>query len=352
MPVAKGLYNNHNYSLILVLLYIDSRKQKDGEKGYKYTFQYNAPDISYNTGVGLKAVNTHLRMLERRGALTLITDSAGDPNRTRKGALKYTVVKNVYEEQWGPNSRGANVLNEGQSEPTDRPENIRQEGLSEPCNASQSNQAAGHPEPSSTPSSTLPAGQSAPYLDAGQSLPGSGCRAVSALQDDPTRASSALQVGHSGRAPDALRPGHSEPTNDNERIREEKSCAKREDCSAPASASPPLNAPASATASPAQKGSERTSDKKVSISAGGKDVAPSKSSAAKSSSSASPPSEPDPIDPHYGIPVSYVRRYEAHADILNSYLEDNPELAKRISNGSDAEAGQLIIQLLDSLKLQ
>ena len=33
MPIAKGLYNNHNYSLIMVLLYIDSRKQKDDDKG-------------------------------------------------------------------------------------------------------------------------------------------------------------------------------------------------------------------------------------------------------------------------------------------------------------------------------
>ena len=47
MPIAKGLYTNGNYSLIMILAYLDSRKQKQGDSGYQYPYEYNAPDIHY-----------------------------------------------------------------------------------------------------------------------------------------------------------------------------------------------------------------------------------------------------------------------------------------------------------------
>jgi hypothetical protein len=66
---------------------------------------------------------------------------------------------------------------------------------------------------------------------------------------------------------------------------------------------------------------------------------------------AAPRPAADPVDPHYGIPVSYVRRYEANTDALNKYLEQHPEVARQIDTASDAEAGRLIVHLLDGLKL-
>jgi hypothetical protein len=65
----------------------------------------------------------------------------------------------------------------------------------------------------------------------------------------------------------------------------------------------------------------------------------------------SPSSNSDPIDPVYGIPVSYVRRYEKHVEALNRYLKDNQEVADRIAKGTDAEAGKIIMNLLDATQL-
>jgi hypothetical protein len=284
----------------MVLAYLDSRKQKQGEAGYQYPYEYNAPDIHYNTGVGLKVVNKHLRMLKLRGALELIMDTDDKPSRTRMGALKYRVVKGAYEREWGPGSRGANVLNEGHS---------------------------------------------APSVNAGQSEPGVESRAISAHREGHSAPCVEPEAGLSRTAVEALRSGHSAPTNDNERIREEKSCKKREDGSGSTSSSPPLNAPASASAPPAQKPGERVSKEERLRSSEG-----SHSGSGKSSAPSAAPN-PDPIDPVYGIPVSYVRRYEKHVDALNSFLKDNEQVRQRIERGSDAEAGKIIIQLLDTLQL-
>jgi hypothetical protein len=187
MSIAKGLYANGNYSLIMVLLYIDSRKQKaeEKERGYEYPYEYNAPDIHYNTGVGLKAVNKHLQLLEKRGALKLIKDDEGNAARTSKGAKKYKVVKSVYEQDWGPTSRGAAVVKAGQSEP---------------CPDATSAEAAG---------------RSVPSANAGQPQPGGECQAAGAVREcsasDSSRASSAQQVGYSEPSANAPRPGIQSP---------------------------------------------------------------------------------------------------------------------------------------------
>ena len=315
MPIAKGLYTNGNYSLIMILAYLDSRKQKQGEGGYQYPYEYNAPDIHYNTGVGLKVVNKHLRMLKLRGALELIKDTNDRQIRTKMGALKYRVVKAVYEQEWGPNSRGANVLNEGQS------------------------------EPSANSSGTEQAGHSGPSLNAGQSEPGAEGLAISAHREGHSQPSVEAVVGLPGPSVNALISGHSAPTNDNERIREEKICEKRENSSGSASALPPPKATAAAAATPALKAGEKVSKEQGVRSSQRKDSGSTKSSASASVTNA------DPLDPVYGISVSYVRRYETHADALNWYLKDHQQVGEQIAKGSDAEAGQVIIQLLDTLKL-
>jgi hypothetical protein len=173
ISLAKGLYTNGNYSLIMVLPYLDSRKQKQGEGGYQYAYEYNAPDIHYNTGVGLKMVNKHLRMLRLRGPLELIKDTDDTPLRTKQGALQYRVVKGVYEREWGPNSRGANVLNEGLTETTAENTSLLNKG---------------HPEPSVNDPGTEQAGHSGPSVNAGQSEPGAESRAISALRGGSGRA--------------------------------------------------------------------------------------------------------------------------------------------------------------------
>jgi hypothetical protein len=369
MPIAKGLYTNGNYSLIMILAYLDSRKQKQEDGGYQYPYEYNAPDIHYNTGVGLKVVNNHLRMLKLRGALELIKDTNDRPIRTKMGALKYRVVKTVYEREWGPNSRRANVLNAGQSEPSAK-------------NTSLLN--GGHPEPSVTGAGTAQAGHSGPSVNAGQSEPGAESRAINAHREGHPEPSVGATVGLPGPSVKAPISGHSAPTNDNERIREEKICEKREDSSGSASALPPPKATAAAAATPALK--TRAEDLKRSkgsklIECQGRKVCQSRDlivsvptpsaslssgrqlSASASDGSALPsgrleesgvpsrgtaPSDRskaklDPIDAVYGIPVSYVRRYEKHVDALNRYLKDHEQVGERIAKGSDAEAGQVII---------
>ncbi len=331
MSLAKGLYENGKYSLLLTLLYIDSRKQKSESDGYVYPFEYNAPDIHYNTGIGLKAINTHLRMLAGRGALELITDGSGSAARTRKGAKRYKVVKKVYESDWGPSSRGESVSNEG------------------------------HPEPST---------------NAGQSEDGAQCPAVGAAPERPASEShgalSDLSAGHSGPSANALRPGHSAPTNDNEIVQDEKKIKKQQITPGSASAAPALNAPALAAASPGPKESESRSSEKGSsasreeghgMSSGSIVSAPvSLPSTACAGSGArdggSVPSQPttsshddEALDPNYHIPVSYVKRYEYHADELNDHLANHPELGQRIADATDEEAGKLLMQLLDSLDL-
>jgi hypothetical protein len=62
-------------------------------------------------------------------------------------------------------------------------------------------------------------------------------------------------------------------------------------------------------------------------------------------------SDDDPIDPHYKIPVSYVRRYQAHAADLNQYITDNPKVGEDMEAASDEEAGRLLMHLLDVLEL-
>jgi hypothetical protein len=102
-----------------------------------------------------------------------------------------------------------------------------------------------------------------------------------------------------------------------------------------------------APAPPAQKASERVSKEEGVRSSQRRDIGSRKSSAPASASA----SNTDPIDPVYGIPVSYVCRYEKHVDALNRYLKDNQHVGEQIARGSDAEAGQIIIHLLDTLKL-
>jgi len=338
MPIAKGLYTNGNYSLIMILAYLDSRKQKQGEGGYQYPYEYNAPDIHYNTGVGLKMVNKHLRMLKLRGALELIKDTNDRPIRTKMGALKYRVVKAVYEREWGPNSRGAKVLNEEHSQPSANNTNLLNEG---------------HPEPSVNDPGTEQAGHSGPSVKAGQSEPGAESRAISAHREGHSEPSVDAAVGLPRPSVKALRSGHSAPTNDNERIREEKSCEKREDGSGSTFASPPLNAPASATVPPAQEGGEKLSKDQGVRSSARNDSGSTKSTATASGSGSASASvtNADPLDPVYGIPVSYVRRYEKHADSLNRYLKDHPQVGEQIAKVSDAEAGRIIMHLLDILEL-
>src|SRR5208282_2096202 len=239
IPLAKGLYKNGNLSLILVLLYIDSRKHKSSEQGYEYPFEYNAPDIHFNTGVGLKVINKHLKMLTSRGALEVIKDAIGKLEYTKKGALKYRIVKKTYEQQWGPGSRGGSVLNAGRSEPLVSTEGTEPAGIPTPPDGS----AAGGSEPCS--------GQEGDDET----------RAPSARQGGDSTAPNALPAGLSGTVLNALRPGLSEPTNDNEIFREEKNAAKKEDNrSGCACASPPPQAPASAAAAPSPRPSGETSN--------------------------------------------------------------------------------------------
>jgi hypothetical protein len=195
-------------------------------------------------------------------------------------------------------------------------------------------------------------------------------------------APNALPAGLSGTVLNALRPGLSEPTNDNEIFREEKNAAKKEDNrSGCACASPPPEAPASAAATPSPRPSGETSNEQeltsgevssdkssesssstssaaasgsvASLSTSSRSAAsrPSAGSRPRSSSSRKPKPEDDPIDPHYGIPVSYVKRYEAHADELNEYIKRYPEVAEDIENASDKDAGRLIMHLLDVLDI-
>jgi hypothetical protein len=242
-------------------------------------------------------------------------DTNNRPIRTKMDALKYRVVKTVYEREWGPNSRGANVLNEGQS------------------------------EPSVTGPGTDQAGHSGPSINDGQSDPGVEGPAISADREGHPEPCVDAVVGLPGPSVNALMSGHSAPTNDNERIREEKICEKRENSSG--SALPPPKATAAAAAAPALKAGEKVSKEQGVRSSQRKDSGSSKSSAYASASV----TNPDPLDPVYGIPVSYVRRYEKHVDTLNRYLKDHQQVGEEIAKGSDAEAGQVIIQLLDILKL-
>jgi hypothetical protein len=286
---AKALYANGNYSLIIVLLYIDSRKQKaENGLGYHYPFEYNAPDIHHNAGVGLKAINKHLQMLEQRGALETIKDTAGNPVRTRKGAKKYKVVKREYEEKWGPSSNA-------------------------------SLQVERQPEASK---------------NAGQSKP-----------SDESQAITSPVLGQSGPSANALRPGHSEPTNDNELVREEKSCEKKEDCSG--FASPPLKAPASAL--PAQKSGDDSKSFK-SISSQERDVAPLPPGVPSSADYQVTPPD-DPLDPYYKIPASYVDRYHRHHSTLDQHIRDNPGIGIALRDATDQEAGKIVVQLLNTLQL-
>lgn len=341
IPIAKGLYRNGNYSLILVLLYIDSRKQGSREKGYQYTFEYNAPDIHYNTGIGLKVINKHLRMLQQRGALEVMKDSKGDPIRTKQGALKYKVIKAEYEAHWGPNSRGT-LLPDQQTATSDI--ETGREDRERAVNAGLAGPGAAGtaPEPEA-------AGSSKPTDGGGQPGPGADSRALNALGGGHRAPCAEASAGHSGTALSALSPGHSEPTNENEIIRKEKSSEQKENSSG--SASPPLTAPASAA--PSQKQTPRrekgNEPEAAEVTTGG--LGKPSGSVASTPSSASPASTTDPIDPQYGIPTSYVRRYEKHADALNNYFEQHPEVGEKIEKADNAQTGRWIMHLLDVLKL-
>lgn len=311
IPLAKGLYKQDKFALLMVLLYIDSRKQKRDPGGYEYPFEYNAPDIHRHTGVGLKVINVYLRLLELRGALQVIKNEEGKPSRTSKGALKYRVNKKVYEEAWGPGSRGFQ---------------LQTAGLSEPCTESQA--------------------EANFLIDAGLSEP-----ALSTLQSEAAGLSgtslSARQEGLSRPALNALRPGLSAPTNDNERIREEKNDAKKEDTSG--STSPPLLAPGSVP--PSSEKAEVTPDKVRDSLSPKKGLGSSQENKSIRASKSHGATLNDPIDPKFGMPRSYVRRYESHAAALDAYLTHHPDLAKQIANGSNQEAATIIMNLLDTLNL-
>ena len=109
IPLARKLHKQRKYSLEMILLYIDSRKKKALNDEYYYTFEYNAPDIHYNTGIRSDVINRQLWILKEEGILECL------PDRTSKGARKYKVVKAVYEEKCGPAASDLSWLSHNQA---------------------------------------------------------------------------------------------------------------------------------------------------------------------------------------------------------------------------------------------
>jgi hypothetical protein len=113
-------------------------------------------------------------MLEQRGALEAIKTTNDKPARTAKGALKFRVVPDVYEKNWGPNRKLGNILNEGRSEPSILTDSETRSGLPTPSVASAAGSSAlSAAQKTGTASRALGAGLSEPGV---QSPPGGSSR--------------------------------------------------------------------------------------------------------------------------------------------------------------------------------